>query len=320
VNVVPLRVEEGYALFLPRRIDKILVPPIKCQGIKTKLVNSIAQNIRWDGRGRWVEPFLGSGVVLFNVAPEGALAADSNEHIIRFYRGLQTGHISPGRVYEHLKHEGERLSRFGARYYYEVRDRFNRRGDPIDFLFLIRSCFNGVMRFNSEGRFNVPFCRKPDRFRPAYITKIVHQVERIAKVIRAHANWEIRHAHWRDVLAECKQEDFVYFDPPYVGRHTDYYNSWDDSDALELAREARNLACGFALSMWLRNRYRTNKHLLEEWNFATIRSFNHFYHVGSTEDLRGPMEEALVIKPGYETSDPANVELTGAAQGALGFH
>ena len=70
-------------------------PPLKIQGIKTKLVSFIMENVKWDGQGRWVEPFLGSGVVVLNVNPEKALLADTNEHIIRFYRAIQTGEMNP---------------------------------------------------------------------------------------------------------------------------------------------------------------------------------------------------------------------------------
>ena len=67
--------------FLPKHIDRVVVPPIKCQGIKTKLVDFIASTIKWNGNGRWIEPFVGSGVVLFNIQPEKALASDTNKHI-----------------------------------------------------------------------------------------------------------------------------------------------------------------------------------------------------------------------------------------------
>jgi len=80
--------------FLPKNIRKVLIPPIKSQGIKTKLVKFILSNISWDGKGRWVEPFLGSGVVLFNVQPERALVNDINPHIISLYQMIYDGKLS----------------------------------------------------------------------------------------------------------------------------------------------------------------------------------------------------------------------------------
>lgn len=59
-------------------------------------------------------------------------------------------------------------------YYYEVRDRFNESHDPYDFLFLNRSCFNGLMRFNRQHRYNVPYGHNDNRFSKAYVTKIVN--------------------------------------------------------------------------------------------------------------------------------------------------
>ena len=53
--------------------------------------------------------------------------------------------------------------------------------------------------------------------------------------------------------------------------------------------------------MWKENKYRLNEHLSLYWDGLVERTFTHFYHVGSTENLRSAMEEALLIKPGYET-------------------
>ncbi len=283
---------------LPRLIRRVVVPPIKCQGIKTKLVPFILANIRWDGKGRWIEPFLGSGVVAFNVNPKRARLNDINPHIIELYRGIYEGRITPSLVGAYLTSEGEKLLRFGESHYYHVRERFNRSGDPLDFLFLSRACFNGLMRFNAKGEFNVPFCRKPDRFRRAYITKIVNQVRKIANLMRGK-EWEFTIGDWKTCLEDVAPDDFVYLDPPYIGRHTDYYQCWDESEAETLAKVAHSLPCGVALSMWKQNRYRTNLYLSQFWGDYILRTFNHFYHVGSSEDLRHPMEEALLIKPGY---------------------
>ncbi|MCI0520947.1 MAG: Dam family site-specific DNA-(adenine-N6)-methyltransferase [Chloroflexi bacterium] len=283
---------------LPRRSAKAIIPPIKCQGIKTKLVEFILANIRWEGAGRWIEPFLGSGVVLFSVQPERALVNDINPHIINLYRKVYEGSLSSSMVREHLTEEGKRLLR-EENYYYTVRERFNQTGEALDFLFLNRSCFNGLMRFNKKGEFNVPFCRKPDRFRPAYITKIVNQVKNL-KQIMGGKDWEFRAGDWRECFNGTDKDDFVYLDPPYIGRHTDYYEQWSDADAIELASKAQSLPCGFALSMWKENKYRLNDHIPDYWTNTVERTMTHFYHVGSTESLRNSMEEALLIKPGYE--------------------
>ena len=69
--------------------------PLNIQGIKTELVSFIMHNVKCDGQGRWVEPFLGSGVVALNVNPERALLADTHEHIIHFYGAVQTGEMNP---------------------------------------------------------------------------------------------------------------------------------------------------------------------------------------------------------------------------------
>ena len=289
---------------LPIRLDFARVPPIKCQGIKTKLVPFILGSIRWpeEATGRWIEPFLGSGVVAFNVAPEIALLADTNTHIIGLYRAIQKGEVDARNVREFLFCEGEKLERIGEDYYYEVRERFNRESSPYDFIFLNRSCFNGVMRFNRNGGFNVPFCKKPGRFTQSYITKIVNQIDWAAKQMSGK-DWEFRVAHWRETLLLAKTDDFVYLDPPYIGRHTDYFNSWDEREAIDLAETVKALPCGFAFSMWMQNRFRRNDHIDEYWKGSDIRTQSHFYHVGSTEELRNAMDEALVIKSGFASDN-----------------
>jgi DNA adenine methylase len=89
----------------------------------------------------------------------------------------------------------------------------------------------------------------------------------------------------------------VYVDPPYIGRHTDYYNNWSDIDADELAKTLLSLKSGFAYSMWMENQYRRNHHLDDWFSGFPIFTFGHFYHVGPTESLRNEMLEALVVSP-----------------------
>jgi DNA adenine methylase len=297
---------------------KVRVPPIKCQGIKTKLVPFIACSIRWQGEGRWIEPFLGSGVVAFNLKPRQALLADINPHIIRFYQAIQRNEITPQVVREFLTEEGRRLVREGEAHYYAIRERFNREQNPLDFLFLNRAGFNGLVRFNRQGELNVPFCRKPERFSPAYISKIVNQVRWVYQLLQTH-EWEFRVAHWEQTLSEATPSDFAYLDPPYEGRHADYYNQWDTEDTHHLLEILKRLQCGYALSMWLENPYRQNMIVYYLSQSHVVKVYEHFYHVGAEEKNRNWIREALIIHPDFACMEdtlvsPCSVQ---AAQGSL---
>ncbi len=275
-------------------MSAVQVPPLKIQGIKTKAIPFIRDSVEWEGHGRWIEPFVGSAVVPINIKPDHALLGDANPHLIRFYEAIQQGTVTSTTVRTFLEREGTCLLRNGQEHYYQVRDRFNRSGDPHDFLFLNRACFNGLVRFNRKGHFNTPFCRKPERFRPAYITKICNQVQRAADGMAGKA-WEFVCADWSDILREARKGDFVYCDPPYAGRFTDYFNSWTDDDASDLEHALKGLPCPFLYSMWSENKYRKNERLHDVFSGYEIRTFSHFYHLGATEDLRNKMVEALVV-------------------------
>lgn len=275
-------------------MNTVRVPPLKLQGIKTKAVPFIKSSVAWSGEGKWVEPFVGSAVVALNVNPDRALLGDTNRHLIAFYRAIQRGTLTADSVRVFLEREGALLKQEGESRYYSIRERFNAGHDSHDFLFLNRSCFNGLMRFNKKGGFNVPFCRKPERFRAAYVTKICNQVQWASDRIR-DKDWEFACGNWTEILGQARRSDFVYADPPYAGRFTDYYNSWSDEDALRLEARLKALPCPFLYSMWSENKYRKNERLHRAFSDYEIKTFSHFYHLGSTENLRNGMTEALVV-------------------------
>jgi DNA adenine methylase len=101
---------------------KVGVPPIKSQGIKTKLVPWIKSIIPSDFTGAWIEPFMGTGAVAFNVAPQRAILCDANPHLINFYSGIASGEITPEVVKEYLAREGELLLSKGEEHYYFIRE------------------------------------------------------------------------------------------------------------------------------------------------------------------------------------------------------
>ena len=195
----------------------VKVPPLKCQGIKTKLVEWIKDHAILENDGTWIEPFMGSGVVGFNVSPSRAIFSDVNPHIVSFYNAIKEGKITVGIAKEFLEKEGALLREKGEDHYYKVRERFNKNGSSLDMLFLNRACFNGVMRFNKKGGFNVPFGHKPERFAKAYITKITNQIKYVSDALSQY-DWRFVCQDFRKTISSASQDDFIYCDPhQYVG-------------------------------------------------------------------------------------------------------
>lgn len=279
---------------LRSEMSKILVPPLKCQGIKTKIVPLILANTSVPDDGLWIEPFMGSGVVGMNVCPQHAIFADINPHIIAFYNAIAMKTINPESARIFLEHEGKLLRENGDSHYYRVRERFNQEGSPFDFLFLSRSCFNGMIRFNKKGGFNVPFCRKSERFAAGYITKIVNQITRFSELIHLNT-WEFKTQDFEETIVKASAKDLIYCDPPYIGRHVDYFDSWNVSDEERLFHCLSETKAKFILSTWHSNKYRKNMYLNSLWSQFHIITKEHFYHVGAKEDNRNSMIEALVM-------------------------
>ena len=275
-------------------MSKVFVPPIKCQGIKTKLVDWILDQVSLDDDACWIEPFMGSGVVGFNLRPKNAVFADENPHLIKFYRAIQSGKITSAKAKAFLESEGAKLSKDGQSYFNVVRTRFNQKGSPWDFLFLNRSCFNGIIRFNSKGGFNTPYGHKPERFAQAYVTKIINQIDYVSKAMQT-CDWEFVCTDFRDVIGRATKGDLVYCDPPYLGRHVDYFDSWGEDDERDLAALLSKTKARFIISTWHSNQYRQNTALEKYWGGFTTLTREHFYHVGGKEENRNPMLEALVM-------------------------
>lgn len=264
--------------------DRVYIPPIKTQGIKTKIVPLIKSNVFLPEKSMWIEPFMGSGVVGFNVAPADAVFADINPHIIAFYNQIKEGRITARCVREFLEKEGEKLAQKDDAYYYEVRERFNQEHDPLDFLFLNRSCFNGMIRFNKDYKFNVPYGHRRQRFSKAYITKIVNQVAHVEDLLQKN-NWSFLCQPFEQTIRMADGHLFIYCDPPYIGRHVDYYDSWTEELEMALCKELSASNARFMLSTWDHNEYRKNEYIERIWYFCNKITQEHFYHVGAKEGI-----------------------------------
>ncbi len=278
---------------------KVKVPPIKSQGIKTKLVPWINTIIPQGFNGQWIEPFMGTGVVAFNLAPIHALLCDTNPHLISFYQAIANKEITPNIVKKYLNKEGALLLEIGEKHYYKLRDRFNKEHYPLDFLFLNRAGFNGMIRFNKKGCFNIPFCKKPKRFARAYVTKIVNQIAYVSYLLLVK-NFKFMCQSFEKTISKAKPSDIIYCDPPYIERHADYFNGWNKEKEKSLFDALSQSKSKFILSTWHHNDFRENKYIYSLWSKFNILTRKHFYHVGGSEKNRNPMIEAIITN--YDVS------------------
>ena len=304
-------------------MSAVTVPPIKSQGIKTKLVpwiNDLILSSGTDLNASWIEPFFGTGVVGFNSPIRGThLVGDTNPHIINFYRGVQSGKINSHSMRAYLEEESRLLANAdeeGYAHFRKVRNRFNAEHSPYDFIFLSRAGFNGMMRFNRHGDWNIPFCKKPGRFSPAYITKICNQIEHVARIIKKSV-WKFDNVPFIETIERAEEGDIIYCDPPYFGRYVDYYNGWTEQDEHELFEALSRTRAKFILSTWHHNDFRPNEMIERYWDCFNITTREHFYHGGGHLENRHSVVEALVfnfdIKERIEAEPIRQLELFAEA-------
>lgn len=119
---------------------------------------------------------------------------------------------------EYLEIQNSHLSQAdenGYAYYKEVRSQFNQQFDSLDFIFLSRAGFNGMMRFNKKGEWNIPFCKKPGRFAASYVTKICNQVDNIQR-IKQSKKWDFINTSFENIIERAGDGDLIYCDPPIM--------------------------------------------------------------------------------------------------------
>jgi DNA adenine methylase len=158
-------------------------------------------------RMRHVEPFAGGAALFFARRPERAVLADSNRSLIDTYLAVRD-------EVEHVIGHLETLSLSHASgSYYGVRERYNGgRAQPraeraAMFIYLNKTCFNGLHRVNRRGEFNVPEGR--------YKNPRILDEAGLRAASRVLRQVEIRHAGFEEMIEYVRPGDFVYLDPPY---------------------------------------------------------------------------------------------------------
>lgn len=183
-------------------------PFLKWVGGKGKLVRTLSALLPPGVElMRHVEPFLGGGAFFFAREPARALLCDVNHDLVQTYCAVRD---ELGQVLRHLTvlaRTHDEQTYYSVRERYNARDHASRAERAALFIYLNKTCFNGLYRVNKRGHFNVPMGRYT---KPAIADA---QTLRAASARLSHA--ELRCTPFETLISDAKPGDFVYLDPPY---------------------------------------------------------------------------------------------------------
>ncbi|KEZ78215.1 DNA adenine methylase [Salinisphaera hydrothermalis] len=208
-----------------------------------KPIDRVYPVVKWAGGKRWfvsrfgdlfprdiiryIEPFAGGAAVFFSLRPESAILSDANSELINCYSKIKN---NPKKIIEILERHQKRHD---EQYYYSVRDESPscKYEQAARFLYLNRTCWNGLYRVNKKGKFNVPIGTK---------SKVLLPTDDFYAASRLLSRVELIHSDFEPVIAKAEDGDFLFVDPPYTVNHNNNgfvkYNekifSWSDQERL----------------------------------------------------------------------------------------
>ncbi len=238
---------------------------------------------------------MGGGALLFHLALPGSLAADSNPELVQFYEVVRD---EPDQLVEAV-----RQMKVTKAEYYRLRalrpETLGRVECAARFLYLNKTCYNGLYRVNRNGQFNTPFGGRTNVSLVA--PGNLHKASAILRCV------DLVCADYVDVLRSAREGDFVYLDPPYLplGGYSDFRRYtprfFGKADHVALAREFRGLSERGVKALLSNAAHRTIENLYEGYSIVRVKATR---QINCRADGRGQIEELLIANYPLE---PVNV-------------
>ncbi|MBQ6423395.1 MAG: Dam family site-specific DNA-(adenine-N6)-methyltransferase [Prevotella sp.] len=190
---------------------KPLQPVIKWSGSKRTVASQLGEFFL--PAKTYYEPFVGGGAMMPFAKSEKGKAGDIIPELIALWNEIK---YNPQNVATEYELRWNRLQKEGYQVFYEIRDTFNKNKNPFDFLFLTRTCLNGMIRYNSAGEFNNSLHLTRPGIAPKRLASIINQWNFHLK------KFNFLNADYRESLEDVKAGDFVFLDPPYGGTKSRY--------------------------------------------------------------------------------------------------
>ena len=232
-------------------------PVLKYRGGKSREIPCFLQYIP-DDFNRYIEPFLGGGSVYFYIEPDNAILNDINERLVTFYRQLKNNYPQMRKQLDELQKQyetnqvaykkqkaqnpDERVPNTNEDLYYHMRDMFNHPDgtylDGVLYFFINKTAYSGMIRYNNNGEYNVPFGRYPN-----LNTRLITLQH--SKLLQSA---ELYNVDYNQIFEMAEEDDFIFLDPPYDCVFNDYgnidmMNGFDESEHRRLAADFKKLPC-----------------------------------------------------------------------------
>ena len=263
-------------------------PIVKWVGGKRQLMFELLKNMP-QNYNRYFEPFIGGGALFFELQLDNAYISDMNEELINLYQVVRDN--VDELITDLKKHD------ISKEYFMEIRN-IDRTEDYKNwssvqkasrFIYLNRTCFNGMYRVNSKGEFNVPFGH--------YKNPRIVDENNLINCSNLLQRTEIRHADFSEILTKVQESDFVYFDPPYVplnetSSFTSYTKDGFDIDMQLKLRDVCDELDSIGVKFLLSNTdTKLVNELYENYNIKKVFASR---QINANADGRGKITEVLV--------------------------
>lgn len=202
--------------------NDIILPFLKWAGGKRWLVSNHPELFP-NEYNNYLEPFLGSGAVYFFMRPSNAILGDFNSDLINTYNQIKLNWPEVNSIL-HNYHELHSKD-----FYYKIRETSfdDLQEKAAKFIYLNRTCWNGLYRVNLKGKFNVPIGTK---------NKVILDTDNFEQVSKSLNGAQLLATDFKNVIDQAQKGDFLFIDPPYTVKHNfngfvkynDQLFSWSD--------------------------------------------------------------------------------------------
>lgn len=250
----------------------------------------------------YIEPFIGSGAVFFELKPTKSIISDINENLINSYKQVKNNCNELIKHLVEIEKEYTILTETEKRNYYNIKkDLYNELKKDIEnnklenailFIFLNKTCFNGIYRENRNRIFNVPFGTQKK-------VNII-DIEKIKECSKLLQNTEIYNCSYSKIFEKIKQENLkdclIYLDPPYMVSNNSKFTSYTSDKFLQKEQEELNILFKeFSDNHFI---FQSNSHcdfILEKYKNYSIEIFDIKRSVNSKIENRKNIKQEVLI-------------------------